>query len=153
MTVVGKLIGAAFITIAATLLGFSLSNKLKMRCETLNWYLQSVRIISDRIRYSSSELEKIVLELPAYKGYLGIQYPFCVKAQNTALNSDDAALINEFFSRLGMGDVTEQINICTMYAREIEARYNDAQKEYQEKSKPIKSFGFLTGLGVAIILI
>ncbi len=153
MTVVGKLIGAAFITIAATLLGFSLSNKLKMRSETLNWYLQSVRIISDRIRYSSSELEKIVLELPAYKGYLGIQYPFCVKAQNEALKSDDAALINEFFSRLGMGDVTEQINICTMYAREIEARYNDAQKEYQEKSKPIKSFGFLTGLGVAIILI
>ena len=153
MIAVVKLIGAAFITIAATLLGFNLSNKLKMRCETLNWYLQSVRIISDRIRYSSSELEKIVQELPAHKGYIEIHNPFSVTAQNEALKDDDMALINEFFSRLGMGDVTQQINICTMYAKEMEARYNDAQKEYKEKSKPIKSFGFLAGLGIAIILI
>lgn len=148
-----KLIGAALIIIAATLVGINTSNNLKQRVEVLNWYLRSVNIISDRIRYTALELEKIIKELPNVQTYINIYYPFKITAQNSALHNEDKALIDEFFDRLGGGDKRSQTDICSMYAKELEARLHQAQKEYSEKSKPIKSLGFFAGLGIAIIFI
>lgn len=153
MHVIVKLIGAVFLTAAATLVGVVISDRLKNRINALNWYLRSTQIIADKIRFSAIEIRKITEALPCYDNYIKICEPFKVKAQNPFLNEGDASLINAFFAELGMGDTTEQINICNMYAKELEARYTLAQKEYSEKSKPIKSLGFFAGLGAAIVLL
>lgn len=153
MVFVIKAAGLIFITAAATLIGFNLSGNLKKRAETLNWYVRTIGVIGDKIRYSSAELSKILDEIPAHDTYFTVQYPLKVKVVPNGLSTEDIATIEEIFSRLGMGDVTEQLNICKMYTKELQFRYEDAGREFKEKSKPIKTLGFFAGLGIAIILI
>ena len=102
---------------------------------------------------SSAELAKILSEIPTHDTYFKVHSPFGVTVFQNGLNAEDITTINEFFSRLGMGDVTEQLNLCKMYTKEISYRYEDAKNEFKEKSKPIKTLGFFAGLGIAIILI
>ncbi len=153
MVFVIKAAGLISITAAATLIGFNLSGNLKKRAETLKWFVRAVEIIGDKIRYSSAELSKILDEIPAHDTYFKVLQPLKVKVLPNGLDTADIATIEEFFSRLGMGDVTEQLNICKMYTKELEFRYEDASREFGEKSKPIKTLGFFAGLGIAIILI
>lgn len=153
MLFVIKFAGFILITAAATLTGVSLSAGLKKRAETLNWYVRTVGIIGDKIRYSSAELSTVLEEIPNHDGFFAVHSPFRVEVLQNGLNPEDAQTVNEFFSRLGMGDVAEQINICKMYMKELEFRYEDAKREFKEKSKPIKTLGFFAGLGISIILI
>lgn len=148
-----KAAGLVLLTAAATLIGFNLSGNLKRRAETLNWYVKATGIIGDKIRYSSAELSKVLEEIPTHEAYFTVRYPFKVEVLANGLNAEDIATVNEFFSRLGMGDVAEQINLCKMYAKELMFRYEEARREFEEKSKPIKTLGFFAGLGIAIILI
>lgn len=153
MVFVIKLVGLVFLTASATLIGFNLSGNLKRRAETLNWYVRAAGIIGDKIRYSSAELSKILDEIPAHDTYFRVHRPFRVEVFENGLNGEDIAAINDFLSALGMGDVTEQLNLCEMYKKELEFRYGDAKREFKEKSKPIKTLGFFAGLGISIILI
>ncbi len=153
MVFVIKIVGLILLTAAATLIGFNLSGNLKRRAETLNWYIRALGIIGDKIRYSSAELSKILDEIPAHDAYFLVNNPFGVTVFQNGLNSEDVATVDEVFSRLGMGDITEQLNLCEMYKKELTFRYDDARREYKEKSKPIKMLGFFAGLGISIILI
>ena len=153
MVFVIKLVGLTLLTAAATLVGFNLSGNLKRRTETLNWFVRTVGIIGDKIRYSSAELSKVLDEIPVHDTYFEVLHPLKVKVLPNGLNTSDIETIEEFFSRLGMGDITEQLNICKMYTKELAFRYEDARREFIEKSKPIKALGFFAGLGISIILI
>lgn len=148
-----KFLGLALITAATTCLGFGYTANLKERISTLYWYKRAINILSEKIRFSSAELTKILCEIPLCNKYFSLTAPFSVILNDSGLNEGDKKLIYEFFEQIGMGDTEQQMKICALYESELNFRLNDAEKEYNDKSKIIKSLGFFAGLGIAIILI
>lgn len=148
-----KVIGFCFIVCATTLFGISLSKDLKGRMQSLNWFVNLTDEVAEKIRYSSAELPQIVRSIYNYDTYLSVDEPFRVYLKNTGLDNDDKRMIEEFFAGLGLGDTESQIKRCGIYKRQLLRRYENADRQYTEKSKLYKKLGFFGGLTVVIILI
>lgn len=153
MQYIVKFFGLALITAATTGIGIGLSNQLKNRVIALDWYVTGIKLMSDKIRYSSAELTKVVTGLPMSDKYFSVRQPFQIALKKSGLEETDEKVIYEFFGQLGMGDTEQQVKICAMYESELTARLNFAKQQHTEKSKMLKSLGFFGGLGIAIILI
>ncbi len=148
-----KVIGFCFIVCATTLFGISLSKDLKGRMQSLNWFVNLTDEVAEKIRYSSAELPQIVRSIYNYDTYLSVDEPFRVYLKNTGLDKDDKRMIEEFFAGLGLGDTESQIKRCGIYKRQLLRRYENADRQYTEKSKLYKKLGFFGGLTIVIILI
>ncbi|MBQ7106324.1 MAG: stage III sporulation protein AB [Clostridia bacterium] len=148
-----KVIGFCFIVSATTLFGISLSKDLKGRMQSLNWFVNLTDEVAEKIRYSSAELPQIVRSIYNYDTYLSVDEPFRVCLKNTGLDNDDKRMIEEFFAGLGLGDTESQIKRCGIYKRQLLRRYENADRQYTEKSKLYKKLGFFGGLTIVIILI
>ena len=148
-----KVIGFCFIVCATTLFGVSLSKDLKGRMQSLNWFVNLTDEVAEKIRYSSAELPQIVRSIYNYDTYLSVDEPFRVYLKNTGLDNDDKRMIEEFFAGLGLGDTESQIKRCGIYKRQLLRRYENADRQYTEKSKLYKKLGFFGGLTIVIILI
>lgn len=148
-----KVIGFCFIVCATTLFGISLSKDLKGRMQSLNWFVNLTDEVAEKIRYSSAELPQIVRSIYNYDTYLSVDEPFRVYLKNTGLDNDDKRMIEEFFAGLGLGDTESQIKRCGIYKRQLLRRYENADRQYTEKSKLYKKLGFFGGLTIVIILI
>lgn len=148
-----EVIGFCFIVCATTLFGISLSKDLKGRMQSLNWFVNLTDEVAEKIRYSSAELPQIVRSIYNYDTYLSVDEPFRVYLKNTGLDNDDKRMIEEFFAGLGLGDTESQIKRCGIYKRQLLRRYENADRQYTEKSKLYKKLGFFGGLTIVIILI
>ena len=153
MPFVIKILGFIFIVGATTLFGITLTQRLKLRLATLNWFVGATEEIAEKIRYSSAELPHIVRSIYGYDTYLIVDEPFRVTLKNTGLDSDDKRVIEEFFSTLGMGDSESQVKRCEVYKRQLLRRLEHADKEFHEKSRLYTRLGFLGGIGIVIVLI
>lgn len=153
MPFVIKIFGFIFIVGATTLFGITLTQRLKLRLSTLNWFVGATEEIAEKIRYSSAELPHIVRSIYEYDTYLIVDEPFRVTLKNTGLDSDDKRVIEEFFSTLGMGDSESQVKRCEVYKRQLLRRLEHADKEFTEKSRLYTRLGFLGGIGIVIMLI
>ena len=148
-----KMVGFCFIVGATTLFGISLSKDLKNRLQSLSWFLNLTDEIAEKIRYSSAELPQIIRGSYHYDTYLSVDEPFSIRLKNTGLDTEDKRTVEEFFAGLGLGDSESQIKRCGIYKRQLLRRFEDADKQYTEKSKLYKKLGFLGGLSIVIILI
>ncbi len=148
-----KFLGLCLIITATTVVGINKSRELSVRVSVLEWYVKATGLIADRIRYSGDELTKVLLSLPEYQKYFSISSPFKVELKNNGLNTDDENAVQSFFGSIGLGDTEKQLNICSLYSKELSYRLDDARKDLTEKSKVFKSLGFFIGLGISIILI
>lgn len=148
-----KFLGLCLIITATTVVGINKSRELSVRVFTLEWYVKATGLIADRIRYSGDELTKVLLSLPEHQKYFSISSPFKVELKNNGLNTDDENAVQSFFGSIGLGDTEKQLNICSLYGKELSIRLDDARKDLSEKSKVFKSLGFFIGLGIAIILV
>ena len=148
-----KMLGVCLIIISTTIIGTNRSHQLSFRVESLEWYTKTLRQIADRIRYSGDEITKILLSLPENQKYFSITAPFKVQLIKNGLNSDDMAAVHSFFDSIGLGDTENQLNMCSLYGKELSSRLDEARKDLTEKSRLFKSLGFFIGLAVAIILV
>ena len=148
-----KFLGLFLITVSTTAVGINKSKQLFLRVSELEWYVKATRAIADKIRYSGDELAKVLLSLQGNAEHFSISSPFKVVLKKNSLNTDDQKAIGDFFENIGLGDTENQLNICSLYSKELSIRLDEARKELREKSKLFKSLGFFIGLGVAIILI
>ncbi len=148
-----KFIGMSLIVVSSTLIGISKSRQLKERVLALEWYFAATIQIADKIRFSNQEISKIIYSLHDNKRYLSISNPFKVLPTSNNLNADDKKVVSLFLENLGVGDTDNQLNICSMYGKELSLRLDKARQEMREKTKVFKNFGFFIGLGIAIILI
>ncbi len=148
-----KIIGFVFIVCSTTLFGIGLSKGLKRRTQTLNWFVGAIDEIAEKIRYSSAELPQIISSIYKYDTYLSVDEPFFVRLKSTGLDKQDQTTVEEFFEGLGLGDGESQVKRCATYKRQLLRRLEDADRQYNEKSRLYTKLGFFSGLGIVIILI
>ena len=148
-----KGLGSVFIVASTTLLGVYSSVELKNRREALSWYVGAVSEIREKVRATSAELCKILTGLYGSEKYFTVEAPFKVRIKKGALKERDEKIINEFFGGFGMGDTDSQIARCDMYLALLQKNYEEAAREFGEKSKLYKQLGFFAGLSVAVMVV
>lgn len=148
-----KCFGIVFIIASTSLLGVYSGFKLKSRADALSWYVSAVCEIRDKVRATSAEIPKIVDGLYGGDKFFTVSTPFKVRLKKGALTERDEKLLNEFFGGFGMGDTASQISRCDMYINLLQKEYEQAAKEYAEKSRLYKQLGFFAGLGIAVMVV
>ena len=145
-----KAIGVVVIIAVCTVLGFRLSDKLRVRQRTLAQFCLLIGEASDRIR-TGEELLRIFESKEARE--LVIFDRLVPKIRGNGLNKRDRELLEEFFSMLGMGDAPSQIRRCETYLELLKKREEQAEQQVKAKAALYGKLGFFAGLFIAVMVV
>lgn len=145
-----KISGLLMIIAVGGILGFRASEFLRLRNNKLTKYCLFIGEIADLMRLGR-DLEHIY-KTPRAKELLIVSGYF-VKVKEDGLLTEDKALLTEFFSKLGMGDLSSGLALCESYLKIISTKKEEAEKQVIEKARLYSLLGIFSGIFVAIILV
>ncbi len=148
-----KILGSLLIFAVCTLGGFYLSNKLTRRRKALYEITVAADEIAHRIELGEErgQILKKVFEEKTVK--VSQDESFNISVSPDFLNGEDISLLNEFFSRLGFGDVASQKALCKTYKRLFERSFDSAKTDEQKKGPMYKTCGCLLAAALIIFII
>lgn len=154
-----------------TLIGYIRSSKIGARSEVLSLILHDLRQITAQLEYTSLPigelLKKIDLSLPELWEKLSdrlSQGKSLVEAWQevleersetpiSALENDEIAVLNNFFSTFGTSDKETQKQNIKNACKQLESILNEVDKESKSKQKAFFTVGVLTGLALAVLML
>ena len=164
-----KLFGILAIIVSTSLIGVSMSDKLKKRVKELNLINYMLDEISVLIRYKAITVYEIVESLKQNQMYndLGfitgfecdIKTPFytawdkSVSNMQSELTPYDKKLLKSFGNSLGTSDISGQLSSIEVFKSDFSKLEKEAAALYEKKSKLYRSLGLLGGMFVSIMLI
>ena len=151
------------IILAATMIGFSLSGKLRTRCNFLRAFLDFLCNLEANIRFSGEDIFSLI-EKSATNNILDVfknntsskefwlnslsKIPF-----DYGLKNEDFSLLKDFGAVLGLTDVDGQLNHIQLYKNLFDTQLKKAEKEYTSKSKLYKVISFYAGTAIVLMII
>lgn len=145
-----KMIGILIIIAVLTLSGFKATIKLKERARKLGLFIRLINEIEDNVRLKT-EIGEI------FKGSLAkelLNYEnFCVEIKKDYLLAEEIKLLEDFFQKVGFGDVKTGTELCKQYKDLLGKKEKEAEQESLQKAKLYSILGFFSGLFVAVLLI
>lgn len=153
-----KLLLCIIFIISSTVVGFSYSNKLYKRKNTLEQFVVALTNCSTQMRYTSHNLSQIFSNC-------FVEYSFCdskpfatqwtdmLNGYNNILTCDDISVLSNFSQTLGTSDTIGEQNNIDMYIELLRSNISDAQNDIEQKSKLYKTLGLSFGLVVSILII
>ena len=120
--------------------------RLQRRAKELLFFKKFVQQISEEIRYTGAEKEKIKGKLLSLPEFLFIK-------EKNFINSEDKQEFEGFMNGLGKSDVAGQLKYCERYSKIIEERYLSALKSYRELGKVYCVLGVSSGLALSLMII
>ena len=159
-----KLIGALFLLLSATVCGFYLSNRLRLRRDFLLAFSAFLTNLETNIRYTPDDIITLVKRsTPNYLTDI-----FCAEShafteywtefvgnipKSYGLKTDDYSLLSEFGKFLGTTDVEGQLNHIELYRKLLDNLIDNSNIEYKNKGKLYRLLGFFCGAMLAIMFI
>ena len=158
-----RLIGALFIVGASTSLGFCASAMYRERARQLEAFVLMIAHICAQIESFLLPLEEIfatfgnkTLEkcgfLAALRAEGGVE-AMLVCRERLYLSDEERGEIEKFFLGLGHHSPDEEMRHCSYYEKKISALSARASERILEKTKICKSFGLLSGVMLAVMLL
>ena len=145
-----KLFGILIIVAVSTLYGFKASANLKERTKMLGLYIRLISEIEDNMRLKIGLTEMfsrdISVKLLEYKDYR-------VSFKKEGLLPEDVKLLEDFFAKVGFGDIKSGTELCRTYKELLIKKEKEAEQEMTQKAKLYSMLGFFSGLFVAVMLI
>ena len=145
-----KAIGIIAVITVSTLIGFKLSENLRVRYKKLTDFTLLIGDISDRIRTGTAfneliqnEKAKEIVELNGLKAIV----------KGEGLTSKDKVVLEDFFMSLGLGDTESEIKKCETYLSLVKKQRAEAEEQVKAKAGLYSKLGFFAGLFVAVILV
>ena len=159
-----KLIGALLLLLSATVCGFYLSNRLRLRRDFLLAFLEFLTNLETNIRYTSSDIITLVKRSsPNYlsdifytESHTFIEYwseSIGKIPKSYGLKTDDYSLLGEFGKLLGTTDIEGQLNHIELYKNLFNNALYNSEKEYKNKGKLYRLLGFFCGAVLSIMFI
>lgn len=145
-----KGIGIIIIIAVCTLAGFHFSEALRTRQKRLSQFCLLVGDLSDGIR-TGKELTQILSSGDA--GELVRLDGFEPSIKGDGLSKKDKAILEEFFSVLGMGDARSQITRCETYLELLKKQEENAEQQVKAKAALYGKLGFFAGLFIAVMVV
>ncbi|MBQ2765628.1 MAG: stage III sporulation protein AB [Clostridia bacterium] len=158
-----KLIGAIFIFAASVSVGFSASAMYRVRAEQLEAFGALITHIGAQIGGFLAPLDRIYCDFKDARlekcGFLRVLRSSGASAalgecrESLFLNDGEIGELEKFFSSLGRGDANEEERHCAYFAKRFARFYESARNESASKGRLFRTFGFLSGLMLAVILV
>ncbi len=146
------------IVLSATMTGFYFSNKLYIRKDVLQKFVNELKASVTQIRYSSDNLCDIFSD--KFSGFkfcdeqpFLIQWNNLLKNYDSKLNKSDIRLLLSFAQNLGKVDVNGEISHIQMYIDMLTDCVEDAKNNINSKSKLYRTLGVSFGLLISILLL
>lgn len=146
------------IVLSATMTGFYYSNKLYIRKDTLQKFINELKASVTQIRYSSDNLCDIFSD--KFSGFefcdeqpFLIQWNNLLKSYDSKLKKSDIKLLLSFAQNLGKADVNGEISHIQMYIDMLNDCVEDAKNNINSKSKLYRTLGVSFGLLISILLL
>ncbi|WP_019241312.1 MULTISPECIES: stage III sporulation protein SpoIIIAB [Bacillus] len=169
-----KLLGAALILIASTVIGFEISRHLGKRPKQLRYFITALQALEAEIMFGHMPLQEA-----SYRISKQLPFPlnkffhlFSDKLKQTdasvknmwetcfielkdflALKQNDIEILAQFGETLGKHDRYQQQKQILLTMSHIEREENEALQHQKKYEKMVKSLGFLTGLLLIILLL
>lgn len=159
-----KLIGALLLLLSATVFGFYLSNRLRLRRDFMLAFAAFLTNLETNIRYTPDNI--ITLVKRSAPNYLSDV--FCTESQifseywaesvekipkSYGLKADDYALLSEFGKLLGTTDIEGQLKHIELYKTLFNNSLDNSNIEYKNKGKLYRLLGFFCGAVLSIMFI
>ncbi len=168
-----KWLGAVFIVLAATWIGFESAKKFSERPRQLRQLKVILRTMEAEIMYAHTPLKKLSKQLAKTVQkpfqFLFEQFVKKLESQNisvseawneslesvwkqTSLKSGELEVMKRFGDTLGQYDKQMQQQQIILALTHLEREEQEATEQQQKYEKLVKSVGFLTGLLLVILL-
>ena len=146
-----KVSGLLTIFAVCCLFGFLKSSALNKRAVKLLDFLKGMDFLGERIKMGTSEITELLKisfkeDLISYEGSEFF-------ADGDYLKNEDISPINEFLSKLGMGDTDSEYERIKAYKAIIELQHKAAETDCLNLCKLYKTLGVLTGVFICIFLL
>lgn len=162
-----KLSGAVLIITAFGLWGFSKSEKLKNRNESLLRIISSLSLLENEVSYAQKSMRDALftigalVNMPLFTavseniGNLAMQEVFsgALSKCNMNLSNNDKQMLLEFSQNLGSLDCASQIKSILHTKELLQTAQNEAYEEYKKYSRLYRSTGVLLGVLFSLILL
>ena len=162
-----KLAGAVLIISAFGLWGFSKSEKLKTRNESLLNIISALALLENEISYAQKSMRDALLQIgtltniPLFTavskniGTSDMQEVFssALSNCNMSLSKSDNQTLLEFSQSLGGLDCVSQIKSILHTKELLKMAQNEAYEEYKKYSRLYRSTGILLGVLFSLILL
>jgi stage III sporulation protein AB len=151
--------------------GLIYANRLILRKQFLEQYLQFLNFVESQIAYSMDTPTRI---LNKYKGAKEFEIfsSHCKKKlllhklfseswresleyikKDFGLTNEDFSLLNDFGQKLGTSDIEGQIQHCELHKKLVINNFEEANKEKQQKEKLYITLGLALGSCLALIFL
>lgn len=157
------------IIISTSYIGYSASDKLKKRSDTIDKIIHMFEEMSVLIRFKALTVYELADELKQNSMFCSLdflnllsrsetqsfsyQFSDAVNRSQCCLNEDDKSLLKSFGNSLGNTDVDGQLSSILVFKSNFEEKGRQAKNEYLKKSRLYRSFGILGGMFISIIVI
>lgn len=158
-----KLIGALLIFAASASVGFSAAAMYRVRAEQLEALGALITHIGAQIGGFLAPLDRIYSDFKDSRlekcGFLPILRTSGAVAalrecrESLFLNDGEIGELEKFFGALGRGDANKEERHCAYFAKRFSELYESARGESASKGRLFRTFGFLSGLMLAVILV
>ncbi len=145
-----KIVGIVVVIAVCTLLGLWFSQRLRTRQIRLRRLCLFIEELESGIG-SGVPLGSLFGEKGESAGVF--KRDFHTEISPDGLDKEDISLLEEFFSKLGMGDTDSQLKRCETYLSLLRKQEAAAEKNVSEKAALISKLGFFAGLFAAVLLI
>ncbi|MDO4608690.1 MAG: stage III sporulation protein AB [Clostridia bacterium] len=138
-----KFLGLVLVVTVCSLIGVLKGQAIKLRCQRLRLFCESLDIFYEYIEQGNYELDRVIEKA----------FDRCDFLNDTYLNAQDKAMINDFFVSLGHSAKKaecDRIKCCSIAAQRQLAK---AENDVTQKCKIYSVFGICIGLGIAVLLI
>lgn len=169
-----KLLGAIFIILGTTWVGFEIAKKLSERPRQLRHLKSALQSLEAEIMYGLSPLseacQSLAKQLPKPISYIFERFSYYLQKQEesvdrawaqslqetwhlTALLETELEIMQQFGTTLGQHDKENQQKHIRLTIAHLEREEQDAREKRNRYEKMIKSLGFLAGLLIILLLI
>ena len=146
-----KALGLITILSTCTLAGFFKSLALKKRQKKLLGVYRSMSDLRERIRMGTGDIEHLVY-LSFDSNTVGINKGKAV-INTMYFENTDTAILEDFFSNLGMSDSESEYERVGLYMTLINKKCEEAEKKCGELCRLYSSLGILCGLFICIFFL
>ncbi len=164
-----KFVGAVFILLSASYIGFYKANTLRKRMVYLNNIRTSLHMLESEIFFSQNILFRVFKRISNLSDTCGLFSnaaeginEFGIKRaweravdetyEKMCLKNQDREVLYIFGANLGMSDKESQIKNIKHVVDMINSLYDGAAEDYKKNAGLYRSAGFLAGLFFAILL-
>lgn len=147
-----KLCGVLLVILSCSTAGFLKSRCVLLRVKKLSLFCDGLDQLFEYVQQGNCELKTALKTAFLKCEFLSFQNTNVLCCDND-LNSDDKALINDFFSLLGASPKKAECDRISNFKLKMRTHLKDAESDMSQKSKIYQTFGICIGLALGILLI